>query len=52
MTCPADWSAFGLTLIGIACLSVGLPLGLILWFVLGRTITLNPDEARRSQEME
>jgi hypothetical protein len=52
MTCPADWSAFGLALIGIASVLVGLPLGCILWFVFARTIRLNPDEVRRSPEME
>jgi hypothetical protein len=52
MTCPADWSAFGLTLVGIASVLVALPVSFICWFVLCRTATLNPDEVRRSPEME
>jgi hypothetical protein len=50
MTCPSDWSAFGLTLIGIAALAVAMPLGFILWFVLGRSISFNPRETKNDIE--
>jgi transcriptional regulator with XRE-family HTH domain len=44
MTCPPDWSAFGLALIGLSALLVAMPLACILWFVFRRTITIDPDE--------
>jgi hypothetical protein len=52
MSCPSDWSAFGLALLGLSALLVALPLGFILWFVLRRSITFNPDEVGRSPEVE
>jgi hypothetical protein len=42
MTCPSDWGTFGSVLLGIAALQIAMPLGFILWFVLKRTVTLNP----------
>jgi hypothetical protein len=48
MSCPPDWSgvagfaSFGLALLGLSALLVAMPLGFILWFVLGRTVTFNP----------
>jgi hypothetical protein len=44
MTCPPDWSAFGLALLGLSALLVALPLGFILWLALQRTVALNPPE--------
>jgi hypothetical protein len=44
MTCPSDWLAYGVALLGIAALLVALPLGFILWLVLQRTVTLSPPE--------
>jgi hypothetical protein len=49
MTCP-DWSGFGSLLLGLAALLVALPLGFILWFVLCRTVTLNPSEMKNDIE--
>jgi hypothetical protein len=46
MTCPSDWGTFGLVLLGIAALQIALPLGFILWFVLRRSISLNPQETK------
>jgi hypothetical protein len=50
MTCPSDWSTFGSLLLGLAALLVALPLGFILWFVLCRTVSLNPQETKNDIE--
>jgi hypothetical protein len=47
MTCPSDWGAFAQVLLGIAALQIAIPLGFILWFVLRRTVTIDPDEVDR-----